>query len=42
MSGHFQPIEGMSMAFSVTVLGVWAICALVISFFTFTRQDILV
>src|SRR5450759_3102161 len=21
MSGHFQPIEGMSMAFSVTVLG---------------------
>jgi ABC-2 type transport system permease protein len=42
MSGHFQPIEGMSMAFSVTVLGVWAVCALVISFFYFTRQDILV
>lgn len=42
MSGHFQPIEGMSMAFSVTVLGVWAICALIISFFYFTRQDILV
>ena len=42
MSGHFQAIEGMSMAFSVTVLGVWAVCALVISFFYFTRQDILV
>jgi ABC-2 type transport system permease protein len=42
MSGHFQPIEGMSMAFSVTVLGVWAVCALVISFLYFTRQDILV
>ncbi len=42
MSGHFQPIEGMSMAFSVTVLGVWAVCALIISFFYFTRQDILV
>ncbi|MFZ4438840.1 MAG: ABC transporter permease subunit [Syntrophales bacterium] len=42
MSGHFQPIEGMSMAFSVTVLGVWAVCALIISFFYFTRRDILV
>jgi ABC-2 type transport system permease protein len=42
LSGHFQPIEGMSMAFSVNVLGVWALCALVISFFHFTRQDILV
>lgn len=42
LSGHFQPIEGMSMAFSVTVLGIWAICALIISFIYFTRQDILV
>jgi ABC-2 type transport system permease protein len=42
MSGHFQPIEGMSMTFSVTVLGVWAVCALILSFFYFTRQDVLV
>jgi ABC-2 type transport system permease protein len=42
LSGHFQPIEGMSMAFSVTVLGVWAVCAVMISFLYFTREDILV
>jgi ABC-2 type transport system permease protein len=42
MSGRFQPIEGMSMEFSVIVLGVWAVCAVIISFFYFTRQDILV
>jgi len=42
LSGHFQPIEGMTMTFSVTVLGVWAVCALIISFLYFTRQDILV
>ena len=42
MSGHFQPIDGMSMSFSVTVLGVWAVCAVIVSFAYFTRQDILV
>jgi ABC-2 type transport system permease protein len=42
MSGHFQPIEGMSLSFSVTVLGVWAVGALLVSFIYFTRRDILV
>ena len=42
MSGHFQPIEGMSMAFSVSVLGIWAVCAVIISFICFSRRDVLV
>ena len=42
LSGRFQAIEGMTMAFSVTVLGIWAVCALFVSFYYFTRQDILV
>ena len=42
MSGHFQPIEGMSLSFSVAVLGTWAVGALLVSFLYFTRRDILV
>lgn len=42
LSGSFQPIAGINMAFSVAVLAVWAIGALVVSFVYFTKQDILV
>ena len=42
LSGSFQPIPGMTMFFSVTVLGVWAIIALAVSFIYFIRQDVLV
>ncbi|MDA8125494.1 MAG: ABC transporter permease [Deltaproteobacteria bacterium] len=42
LSGHFQAIEGMTMGFSVAVLGVWALGALIVSFVYFTRRDILV
>lgn len=42
LSGSFQPIAGMNMTFSVTVLLVWAAAALGVSFAYFTRQDILV
>ena len=42
LSGSFQPVTGMNMTFSVTVLLVWAVAALGISFAYFTRQDILV
>ena len=42
LSGSFQPISGMNMTFSVTVLLVWAVAALGVSFAYFTRQDILV
>jgi len=42
LSGSFQPIEGMNMLFSITVLLVWAIVAIFISFVYFTKQDILV
>lgn len=42
LSGSFQPIEGMNMAFSVSVLAVWAAAALIIGFTYFIKQDILV
>lgn len=42
LSGSFQPIAGINMAFSVTVLAIWALAALLISFVYFTRQDVLV
>ncbi|HBP64526.1 MAG TPA: ABC transporter permease [Desulfosporosinus sp.] len=42
LSGSFQPIEGMNMLFSVTVLLGWAIASMIISFVYFTKQDILV
>ena len=42
LSGSFQPIEGMNMLFSVSVLLGWAIASMIISFVYFTKQDILV
>lgn len=42
LSGSFQPIEGMTMLFSITVLLGWAIASIIVSFVYFTKQDILV
>jgi len=42
LSGSFQPIEGMNMLFSITVLLGWAITSIIVSFAYFTKQDILV
>ncbi|MCJ8014286.1 ABC transporter permease [Paenibacillus sp. KQZ6P-2] len=41
LSGTPAPIEGMTLGFSLTVLSVWAVAALIISFLVFTRRDIL-
>jgi len=42
LSGSFQPIEGMTMLFSISVLLGWTIGSIIISFVYFTKQDILV
>ena len=42
LSGSFQPIEGMNMLFSITVLLGWAIASIIVSFVYFTKQDIMV
>jgi len=42
LSGSFQPIEGMTMLFSITVLLGWTIASTLVSFLYFTNQDILV
>jgi len=45
LSGYLRgtppPIEGMSLGFSLAVLGIWAAAALIVSFTVFTKQDIL-
>lgn len=40
LSGLAPPIEGMTLLFSISVLVVWWLLALLISFFVFTRQDV--
>lgn len=42
LSGSVQVVEGMSFLFSFTVLSVWAILSLVLSFLVFIKQDVLV
>lgn len=41
LAGTPAPIEGMTLGFSLAVLGCWAALSLVISFLVFTKQDIL-
>jgi ABC-2 type transport system permease protein len=40
LAGNAPPIEGMSLGFSLAVLSVWGIVALLVSFFVFVRQDV--
>ena len=40
LSGIAPPIEGMTLLFSISVLVMWWLLALLISFFVFTRQDV--
>ncbi|MGG6438221.1 ABC transporter permease [Saccharococcus caldoxylosilyticus] len=40
ISGTAPPIEGMTLGFSMTVLAVWGLAALAISFIVFTKRDI--
>ncbi|GAA3404978.1 ABC transporter permease [Paenibacillus hodogayensis] len=41
LSGRLPPIEGMDLAFSMTVLAVWGLASLIVSFLVFTRKDVL-
>lgn len=42
LSGSFQPIEGMNLIFSISILFVWAVVSLIISFIIFIKNDVLV
>lgn len=42
LTGSYQPVEGMSLVFSVIVLMTWAIISILIGFFIFSRKDVLV
>jgi len=42
LSGDFQVVEGMSFGFSVSVLSVWALLSVFISFVVFQKKDVLV
>lgn len=41
LSGMLPPIPGMSLSFSLAVLGVWSAVALVIAYWAFTQRDVL-
>ncbi|MHA0855343.1 ABC transporter permease [Paenibacillus sp. CMAA1364] len=41
LSGTPAPIEGMNLNFSLIILGVWALGAVIVSFVVFTKRDIL-
>jgi ABC-2 type transport system permease protein len=40
LAGSIPPIKGMDLAFSLSVLSIWAIASLIVSFGVFTRKDI--
>jgi ABC-2 type transport system permease protein len=40
LTGSLPPIKGMDLAFSLSVLAVWAIASIIVSFTVFTRKDI--
>jgi ABC-2 type transport system permease protein len=40
LTGSTPPIKGMDLGFSLSVLAVWAIASLIVSFTVFTRKDI--
>ncbi|MFC0214773.1 ABC transporter permease [Paenibacillus chartarius] len=41
LDGSLPPIKGMTLGFSLTVLSIWAAVAIGVSFYHFTRKDIL-
>jgi len=42
LTGSYQPIEGMSLNFSIITLFIWGLLALIIGFQIFNRKDVLV
>ncbi len=42
LTQSYQPIEGLNLTFSISVLSVWAIISLLIAFQVFKRKDVLV
>lgn len=42
LTGSYQPVEGMSLTFSIIVLTSWAAASLLASFIIFNRRDVLV
>jgi ABC-2 type transport system permease protein len=41
LAGTQPPVQGMSLVFSLTVLAIWALASILISFGVFTRKDVL-
>jgi ABC-2 type transport system permease protein len=41
LDGSLPPVKGMTLGFSLSVLAVWAAAAVAVSFYHFTRKDIL-
>jgi ABC-2 type transport system permease protein len=41
LSGQLPPVPGLTLPFSLAVLAIWGLAALIISFRVFTKRDIL-
>jgi ABC-2 type transport system permease protein len=41
LDGTLPPIKGMTLGYSLSVLTVWTLASLIVSFTAFTRKDIL-
>lgn len=40
LQGNIPPIEGMSLPFSLTVLSIWGLVGVIVSFLAFTKRDV--
>jgi len=40
LSGSLPPIKGMTLPFSLAVLGVWGLAALIVAYAVFTKRDV--
>jgi ABC-2 type transport system permease protein len=40
LTGQAPPVPGMTLPFSLAVLGVWALACLIVAFAVFTKKDI--
>lgn len=41
LAGKLPPVDGMTLPFSITVLSIWGILALIVAFYSFNKQDML-
>jgi len=41
LAGTLPPIPGLSLPFSLAVLGIWSVASLIVAYVVFIRRDVL-